>query len=144
MRPLVIVKPDKAFDGTAPMPEGPPALQGVRQPAELLEKRRGSGAHLFGRDGHDGLTARIVHRREFVVMSDVSESRQHFGVDMQQLPGPALLVAFRRPASGSWALALARDASAGMHGSSHSTIGPARAGRPETNESQDYGPRLVA
>jgi hypothetical protein len=28
MRPLVIVKPDEAFDGTTPMPEGPPTLQG--------------------------------------------------------------------------------------------------------------------
>jgi len=65
-----------------------------------LQERRGGGATLVRRHGHHGLAAEIVDRGKFIVVPGISQRRQEFDIQMQQLAGPTLLIPFRRPAAG--------------------------------------------
>ena len=76
---------------------GQHGLNGIGQGGEdVLEKRRGGRARLIGMDGNHGFTAEIVDGRKFEVVPGISQGRQVFEIQMQELAGPLLFVATRR------------------------------------------------
>src|SRR5215475_4977628 len=113
----------------------------VGQPVDdLLEERRGSGAGLLRRYRHDGLPAEIVHGRKFVVIPGVSEGRQEFDIEVQQLAGPALLVAFRRTPAGPRQVGLPVPGQDAMHALRADTDQHRDARRPEPTRAQAQNP----
>src|SRR5688572_32387980 len=71
-------------------------VDAVRQGGQdVLQEGRGGSAGLVGLNRDDRFAAEIIDSREFEVIPSISERRQVFEVEMQQLTRPLFLVAFR-------------------------------------------------
>ena len=73
------------------------AIRQLRQ--HMFEKPRGRDGAAFARDRREPFTTEVIDRR-ILKFRPGSERRQVFQIQMQQLPGPALLIALDGPARG--------------------------------------------